>query len=134
VPLLVETFLDRHHRRTGMRPPRLSPAAIEMLQSHSWPGNVRELANLLERVAILHAGDSVGTAELCPLLTGAAAPGALPSHPPEGALAELLDAYERSLIESALTRAGGSVAEAARILRTDRANLYRRMKRLGVDR
>ena len=33
----------------------------------------------------------------------------------------------------ALSAAGGNVAEAARRLATDRANLYRRMKRLGID-
>ncbi|NIP80669.1 MAG: sigma-54-dependent Fis family transcriptional regulator, partial [Gemmatimonadetes bacterium] len=44
------------------------------------------------------------------------------------------DAYERRQIEAALEAADGSVAEAARSLQTDRANLYRRMKRLGIER
>jgi two-component system nitrogen regulation response regulator NtrX len=49
-------------------------------------------------------------------------------------LADRLDAYERDLLNGALEAATGSVAEAARRLRTDRANLYRRMRRLGIDR
>jgi transcriptional regulator with GAF, ATPase, and Fis domain len=44
-----------------------------------------------------------------------------------------LDEYERELITAALTQAQGNMAEAARILQTDRANLYRRMRRLGVE-
>jgi two-component system nitrogen regulation response regulator NtrX len=36
------------------------------------------------------------------------------------------------LIRGALAAAGQNVAEAARRLRTDRANLHRRMKRLGI--
>jgi two-component system nitrogen regulation response regulator NtrX len=44
----------------------------------------------------------------------------------------MLDDYERLLITRALTGASGNIAEAARRLQTDRPNLYRRMKRLGV--
>jgi two-component system, NtrC family, nitrogen regulation response regulator NtrX len=53
---------------------------------------------------------------------------------PEQPLSDALDEYERGLIGTALRQAQGSVAEAARLLRTDRANLYRRMRRLGLDR
>jgi len=48
-------------------------------------------------------------------------------------LTDSLDEYERELIIAALTQAQGNMAEAARILQTDRANLYRRMRRLGVE-
>ena len=47
-------------------------------------------------------------------------------------LTDALDDYERSLIVGAITKATGNVAEAARILQTDRGNLYRRLKRLGI--
>jgi transcriptional regulator with GAF, ATPase, and Fis domain len=48
-------------------------------------------------------------------------------------LSEALDEFERDLICAALAQAQGNMAEAARILQTDRANLYRRMRRLGVE-
>ncbi|MBC8088019.1 MAG: nitric oxide reductase transcription regulator, partial [Phycisphaerae bacterium] len=47
-------------------------------------------------------------------------------------LTDALDAYERQLIARALAATGGNVAEAARRLQTDRPNLYRRMRRLGL--
>jgi two-component system nitrogen regulation response regulator NtrX len=37
------------------------------------------------------------------------------------------------LITRALSVAAGNVAEAARRLKTDRPNLYRRMRRLGIS-
>ena len=48
-------------------------------------------------------------------------------------LSEALDEFERGLISAALTQSKGNVAEAARVLQTDRANLYLRMRRLGIE-
>jgi two-component system nitrogen regulation response regulator NtrX len=51
-----------------------------------------------------------------------------------GSLSDRLDEYEKFLLLQALEAADGSMAEAARRLQTDRANLYRRMRRLGIER
>jgi len=48
-------------------------------------------------------------------------------------LADRLDSFERTVIARALAEAGGNIADAARRLHTDRPNLYRRMKRLGIN-
>jgi transcriptional regulator with GAF, ATPase, and Fis domain len=57
-----------------------------------------------------------------------------PSDPAllDHSLSDTLDDYERTLIARALSVTGGNVAEAARRLKTDRPNLYRRMRRLGI--
>ena len=137
VPILVEHFLAQNRSRHGLPPPRLSGDAIEVLVSYAWPGNVRELANILERCCILHAGTEVGAAEVRALLVGASPEpvslAELDGDDPRS-LSERLESFERSLIVGALDTCGGSIAEAARRLRTDRANLYRRMRRLGIDR
>jgi two-component system, NtrC family, nitrogen regulation response regulator NtrX len=136
IPLLVEHFLARNRTRHGLRPPRLTDAAMEALCRHAWPGNIRELANTVERLAILHAGDEVGIGDVRGLLVVAGG-GPRAGRAVEGddlPLAGRLDAYERALILDALETGGGSMAEAARRLSTDRGNLYRRMRRLGIER
>ncbi len=139
IPLLVEHALERLRVRHGLPSPELDRSAVELLVAQAWPGNIRELLNLVERIAILHPGAAVGAAELTPLLSGGAPgtgsdPGFLRPWRTgrERPLRELLDDHERRLLQGALEDAGGNVAEAARLLQTDRANLYRRMRRLGL--
>ncbi|HET8654472.1 MAG TPA: sigma-54 dependent transcriptional regulator, partial [Longimicrobiaceae bacterium] len=133
VPLLVEHFLARQRSRiAALRPPRLTPAAMEVLVHHPWPGNVRELANIVERLVILHAGSEVGAGEVRALLAGAPLHSSTELDDGDRPLADRLDDYERRVIAGAISDAGGSVAEAARRLQTDRGNLYRRMRRLGI--
>ena len=137
VPILVEHFLAQNRSRHGLPPPRLSGDALDALVRYAWPGNVRELANILERICILHAGMEVGAAEIRALLVGAS-PGSAAVGEFDGedsrSLSERLESYERSLIVGALDARGGNIAEAAQCLYTDRPNLYRRMRRLGIDR
>jgi two-component system nitrogen regulation response regulator NtrX len=131
IPLLVAHLAQR--ARPG-RPQRYLPEALQVLGAYAWPGNVRELANLVERLAIL-GGDTIGPEDLAGVMPGGPAarrPAARAIAEDGVPLSEALDRYERELIARALERAEGNVAEAARLLVTDRANLYRRMKRLGL--
>ena len=138
VPPLVKHFAARFAARLG-RPVRFDAGALPLLAAYDWPGNVRELANIIERMAILSNAQVITADDVARVLPGSVAPVAAASQPrPNGAwqdiaLAETLDQYERELIAKALSAAKGNVAEAARRLQTDRANLYRRMRRLGIE-
>lgn len=155
LPALVDHFLVRLRARDGLASPRLTADALRCLQAYAWPGNVRELANVCERLAILYSGRVAGAAAVAGLLAGGVPPvSGAGLHPVEssgghenlglraeqgdavedGSLPERLDSFERALIARSLVAADGNVAMAARLLRTDRANLYRRMRRLGIDR
>ncbi len=131
---LVCHYFERHRSRNAMKPPRLDEAAMRALEDHPWPGNVRELANIVERLMILHPDADVGAAEIRSVLLGSPVPGQRAIVTPDASLNEILDRFERDLIQSAIDQADGSVAEAARRLQTDRANLYRRMRRLELER
>ena len=137
IPALVSHFSVLHRARTGRQPPQWTPVALSLLAQYRWPGNVRELANIVERLAILHAGADVDERDVRAVLPMDG--GARRAEPPlpdpsllDESLTDTLDGHERTLIVRALSAAGGNVAEASRRLRTDRANLYRRMRRLGI--
>jgi len=137
IPALVRHFSQVHRGRTGQPLTSWSAGALDTLARHRWPGNVRELANIVERLAILHPGREVTSEEIREVLPSGpgrlAEPAALPNAAVlDASLTDTLDEYERVLITRALSVAGGNIAEAARRLQTDRPNLYRRMKRLGI--
>jgi two-component system nitrogen regulation response regulator NtrX len=139
IPALVRHFSVLHRMRTGQPLPTWSDDALAALTRYTWPGNVRELANIVERLAILHPGNTVTPANVASVIPVErqtprdSASVALPAPASlEHSLSDTLDEYERVLISRALSTANGNVAEAARRLKTDRPNLYRRMRRLGI--
>ena len=136
IPALVRHFAALQRRRSGQLAPEWTEEAVQLFTRYRWPGNVRELANIVERLSILHAGQPIGAPEVRAVLPALENGGSTPPLPdlarPEHSLSDSLDEYERLLISRALSSADGVVAEAARRLRTDRPNLYRRMKRLGI--
>jgi two-component system nitrogen regulation response regulator NtrX len=137
IAALVQHFAALLRARSAQRAPTWGPDAIAALSRYRWPGNVRELQNIVERIAILHAGAAIGAAHVTALL-----PQGISRNTPSGAslnmaidrpLSDALDTYEREMIERALAAANGNIADAARRLQTDRPNLYRRMRRLGIE-
>lgn len=137
IPDLVLHFAMMNRRRSGQTPPSWADDAVQALTRYRWPGNVRELANIVERLGILHAGQSIAAEQVRGVLPATDVATSAPTVLPDASrldtsLSEQLDGYERLLIQRALQAANGVVAEAARRLQTDRPNLYRRMRRLGI--
>jgi Nif-specific regulatory protein len=89
---------------------------------------VRELRHAVERACAIAAGDTIEAPDLAlrPVTT-AGAPVALGSLASQfSALAET----ERRLVEEAVSRSGGNVSEAARLLGITRIMMKRRLDRL----
>ncbi len=129
---LLRHFAEVQHQRTGRAALTWSPDAEARMKTYPWPGNVRELANIVERIAIMSNDSHVTSGDVAAVLPvpRGGAPAVVSTA--DRSLTDTLDDIERRMIADALAWASGNVAEAARRLRTDRANLYRRMKRLGM--
>ena len=125
---LVPYFLAEFCSRNNFRPRAVDRAVLDVLARYHWPGNVRELRNVVERMAIIAAGDRI-TIETVPVEVRMPPP----SRPAAG-LQEVRDAAERDRIRRALEETDWNVAGAARLLGTERTALHKRIRALGISR
>jgi two-component system, NtrC family, response regulator len=125
IHLLAQAFLQRFAAQVKKSGLTFERAAIRALNDHSWPGNVRELENCVRRAVIMAEGKrlTVQDLELAP------APGGN-----IGTLKEAREALERELVERALRKHSGKIAQAAVDLGISRPTLYELMDKLGVTR
>ena len=134
VPVLAAYFAQAACRRNHWRARRFSADALELLKRQPWKGNVRELKNVVERALILSDADPIGAEEVRTALGPQTAGGTRgPALPAEGALRDLVDAFERDVIKERLKAHGGHVTNAARSLGLERSHLYKKCRQLGVD-
>jgi len=136
IALLVEHFLGRLKERQGKTLASVSPEAMKYLMNYGYPGNVRELENIVERAVALSETDVLTTDLLPEVVLRSPVSPPLPALGFQGGetLDTLVDAYERSLIEEALRRAGGNRTKAAQLLGvTFRSFRYRLKKHPMTD-
>ena len=132
IPGLVHFLLDMFAREIGRPVPAITGDALRALTAYAWPGNVRELEHEVRRLAYLcpegQAAD-LGLLSERVLVSGECA--AIP--PPSTLHLETnVEHLEGRLIRTALVRARGKQAAAARLLGISRNGLAMKMERLGV--
>ena len=133
IPDLAQEFVGQFARRNNRHLIELTARAIDALMSYDWPGNVRELRNVVERLAILFEGQPLGSAEVSEVLpSGTDQNPVEEGHPQGDSLRELVESFEARLLARELEATNGVVSRVAERLRTDRANLYRKLKRYGL--
>jgi DNA-binding NtrC family response regulator len=59
VPLLLDHYLRMYCTAAELPQKRLSPEALQVLETSTWPGNVRELENLAQRLALMVDGELI---------------------------------------------------------------------------
>ncbi|WP_423360334.1 sigma-54-dependent transcriptional regulator [Pseudomonas citronellolis] len=115
--MLFEHFLQQSSLRFDRPAPAIDNATAASLMAHDWPGNVRELRNVAERFALG-----------LPVLTG----GGQGPDASEPRFAEAVEAFERSLLQSALERHAGNLSQAAVALGMAKTTLFDKVKKYGL--
>ncbi len=130
LPELVDYFLARYADQNRKQVSHVSDEAMSLLQSYSWPGNIRELEHAIERAVAM-----TNTTVLFP-----------EDFPPEMArgletLSEgddslskpSLEDLEKTHILRILRETHFNKSRASEILGIDRATLYRKAQKYGID-
>lgn len=131
IPLLARHFLDS----LGYGRLRLDSKAISELSSYAWPGNVRELRNIIERASAMANGDIISNSDISQALQGGTGfLGEVKSNIPISSMSftEQTERFEKALLSDALRQANGNITQAAKLLKTDRGNLSKRLKKYGL--
>jgi DNA-binding NtrC family response regulator len=143
IELLAQGMLARFCALHGKRVLGFEERAMQALMRHEWPGNVRELENLVERGVILASQSGLVEVEhLFPNQPDAVQTGVdtnghlalLPSIRDDDLSARILDCgstleeVEARVLDHAVSRARGNLAEAARLLGLTRPQLAYRQK------
>jgi transcriptional regulator with PAS, ATPase and Fis domain len=133
IPVLSEHFVqDAVRNIKGKSIPRIEPDAMTALTLYTWPGNVRQLQHVLQRLVASGTNGHISAPEVHETLRDVSLFEFGPQVPmvfrEDDSLDEFLDRILLGLYAHfrGLT---GSHAQAARVLRTDRIALYRRLKR-----
>jgi two-component system nitrogen regulation response regulator NtrX len=131
IPMLAEHFIALFAAEGGKRPKRLASEAAARLQQYNWPGNVRELQNVIARLLIFVAGDTI-TAQDLGFLGRDGMPQAPIEQGPVVPLSEARDQFEKDYILHTLQAQQGNMSRTAEVLGVERSNLYKKLRAFGI--
>ena len=136
VLLLANYFLERSFGADSI--PAFGADVTDALLAHPWPGNVRELEQtIVAAAAMCHANEIRSTDLPLPRRGSSAQPQAfdhLRGLPLTEAKGMLIEQFERTAIESALSENAGNISAAARQLGLHRQSLQQKLSQLGINR
>ncbi len=144
--VLAEFFLRQCKDNAGGLK-RLSSGAQAELKEYHWPGNVRELDNIMQRAALLSAGEEISEEEMRSILGanetdshGQLVDPEVFSDPEKrkrftlsDAVGKVVGRIEKQIIQQALDAAGGRRQETADLLKISRKSLHNKMKKYDMD-
>ncbi|PSW13908.1 sigma-54-dependent Fis family transcriptional regulator [Photobacterium sanctipauli] len=117
---LFKYFLKQSCQKLNKTVPAVDKAYINTLNRHDWTGNVLELKNVAELYAI-------GIVKL------AGQDRTKPLEQMSSPLDDLVDSYEKQVIEDALYLFAGRINDVSNYLQVPRKKLYLRMKKHNLD-
>ncbi|ERI09993.1 sigma-54 interaction domain-containing protein [Aneurinibacillus aneurinilyticus] len=130
-PLLIEHFLEKLTKETGISVEGIEQEAMDALLSYSWPGNIRELRNVLERALYVKHDSFIAIQDL-PAEFLEATPVSEQSGEGAGTLKQAVEQAEALAIRRAIMEAKGDKRIAAKRLGISKSSLYAKLVRYQI--
>jgi len=131
LPMLLRGLIAKINSRIGADARGVSPESLAIMQKYNWPGNVRELENLLEQ-AVNWSTDQIVDVRAIPNPPWQLENVKAMTHLDSGGFRGSIEETEKNLIQSALLKASGNKAQAARVLNMQRSVLYKKLERYNI--
>jgi DNA-binding NtrC family response regulator len=134
LPDLVAHFARQVAAQNGWKEKVFAEDVIAELRKYSWPGNIRELRNIVERLVLLSAEDSVSASDVRLVLPDSAPLSSSSSSAfTSGTLAERTEVFEREVMLAEIRRHNFHMTNVAKALGLERSHLYKKCQQLGID-
>ena len=103
--------------------------AMTLMCQYSWPGNVRELENVVERAVAMGTAPVVRVEDLPDYIRNLT----IETYRQSASVIPTLEEQEKRYIQWVIEKSEGNKTRAARIMGIDRASLWRKIKRYGLQ-
>ena len=130
---LATHFLIEACRKNGLPQKQLSAAALAWLRTQPWPGNVRQLRNVIESGAIFAEGRTIEAGDLRTSVATSTPQRLETDYFAAATITEFRAAVEREFLRRKLAENGGNKKRTAERIQIQRSNLYKNLKRYGLD-
>ena len=132
ISLLVQYAIEQLNAAGDKQISGATPEAIDLLSAYSWPGNIDELRQFVREAYEKTASPRIDVSDLPKRIHLAADASHFPFEKDEEIdLDEFLADVEAELITRAMKRADGNRAQAARLLKMNRARFLRRLEQVN---
>jgi DNA-binding NtrC family response regulator len=132
IPELAQVFLKKYSSKLGKGTHSISKDAMKALVRYQWPGNVRELEHQIERAVAMTSASILSVDDF----EFSEEPHSSPLTEQNTAVGQdhqSLEDIERSHILSVLRQVDYNKSKASEILGIDRATLYRKAQKYGIN-
>ena len=124
---LSEFFIKKYSLKYNVEPKTLTDRAKSELLNYKWPGNVRELENIIERVVLMTTGNTVDTIFNNQSVSDRYTKMTFKKYK------DAKEEFERNYIKNLLIISENNISKASKISGLTRAQIYRIMKRYGIN-